>query len=400
MEAPRDRGIGVRIREVRTWRRQSLRAVAELAGISEAYLSMIERGRRSADGRQLVEAIADALQVAPSELLGEPSPLVDPVSREAHAGIEDIGIALAHNRLGQPYLEQPRSWPEVQADLRRFLGQLVPDCDYQAQAVLLPGLLEDLYATHAADPQHRQNSLVGLMYALQHAAALLKNLGAHGMPLLASMHMRYVADELGDPAWAGVAEWRVGQSSGGDRRRMLTVSRRAAEALDGDPDPRSRQVVGMLHLNAALASASVGRADDARTHLGEARDLVEATNGHDFADMHFGLPNWSVWRVAVGVELGEGPAVAEVAQQVQAPELPAAERRGMFYGDWARGMAQDKTTRDHAVVLLRQAEQAAPQRVRTNPYLRDTVADLMRRTRGHAARDVRGIAYRMGLAVA
>lgn len=394
------RTIGTRVREIRTWRGLSLRVLAELAGMSEGYLSRVERGERSINRRSLLEAIANALQVAPSELLSEPFPAVDPVSREAHAAIEEIGTVLAHNRLGHPFREQARPWPELQAELQRFLGELVPACNYVQQALILPALLEDLYVTHASDPAHRRDSLIGLMYALQHGAALLKNLGAHGMPYLAALHMRYAADELDEPAWAGAAAWRVGQSSGGDRSRMITVSIRAADQIQAETDHRARQTYGMLHLNAALASAALNCHDDALAHLAEAREMVRATDGTpDFLDMHFNATNWAVWRVAVGVEMGEGPRVEEYARTVDVSALPAAERRGMFYGDLARGLAQDRSKRDRAVMLLRTAEKAAPQRIRTNPYIRETVLDLVRQAKRDAVgRELRGMAYRMGIA--
>lgn len=395
------RTIGTRIREIRTWRGKSLRVVAELAGVSAGYLSRVERGQRAVDKRSLVEAIADALHVAPSELLAEAGPGRDPIGQQAHAAIEEIGIVLAHNRLGHPYAEQARPWPEVQVDLQRFVGMLVPACDYVSQAAMLPDLIEDLFAAHATDSTHRRDALIGLMLTLQHTAALLKNLGAHGMPHLAAMHMRYVADELGEPAWKGAAEWRVGQSSGGDRVRMLAVSLRAAEQLQAETGPGARQAYGMLHLNAALATAALRRPDDARAHLAEAADTLTATEGAslDFADMHFNRANWTTWRVAVGVELGEGPGVAEHARGVDVSMLAAAERRGMFYGDLGRGLAQDRTTRDRAVVMLRAAEDAAPQRIRTNPYIRETVVDLVRQARRDATgRELRGLAYRMGIA--
>jgi transcriptional regulator with XRE-family HTH domain len=38
--------IGRRIREIRTWRKLSIKELAELAGFSESYLSRIERGDR------------------------------------------------------------------------------------------------------------------------------------------------------------------------------------------------------------------------------------------------------------------------------------------------------------------------------------------------------------------
>ncbi|WP_134045924.1 helix-turn-helix domain-containing protein [Amycolatopsis arida] len=395
--------IGRRVREIRAWREMSLAEVAGLAGITAAYLSMIERGQRSVTKKQTVHALADALRVAPSELLADPVPHADPVTSDAHGHIEHIGIVLAHNRLGAPYREHARPWPEIQADLDTLLRDLVPACDYVAQAAMLPDLIEDLYAAHAMDSGHRREALIGLMYVLQHGAALLKNLGAHGMPYLAAMHMRYVAEELGEPAWIGAADWRVGQSSAGDRQRMLTVSLRAADALSGQTAPEARQVYGMLHLNAALASATLGKPDDALAHLAEANEMVAATAGFDgdFVDMHFGETNWGIWRVAVGVELGEGPKLTEHARSVDVSAIPAAERRGMFYGDLARGLAQDRSRRDDAIEMLRRAEDEAPQRIRSNPYVRETVADLLRQARREAgSRELRGLAWRLGLAPA
>ncbi|HEV7830407.1 MAG TPA: helix-turn-helix transcriptional regulator, partial [Pseudonocardiaceae bacterium] len=40
------RSIGGRIREIRVWRGRTLKATAELAGVTESYLSRIERNER------------------------------------------------------------------------------------------------------------------------------------------------------------------------------------------------------------------------------------------------------------------------------------------------------------------------------------------------------------------
>jgi hypothetical protein len=154
-----------------------------------------------------------------------------------------------------------------------------------------------------------------------------------------------------------------------------------------------------LHLNAALASAALRKPADAHAHLAEAREMVRATAGvPNFANLCFGPANWTTWRVSIGVELGEGPKVAEYARGLNVAELAVAERRGMACGDLARGLAQDRTTRDRAVVMLRRAEQYAPQRIRANPYMRELVIDLMRRARRDAVgRELRGLAHRMGI---
>lgn len=89
-----DRTIGRRLGEVRAWRGLSLRAAAELAGFSASYLSMIERGLRPVDKRSTLEALANALRVAPSELTGTPYPPTDTASSEAHAAISALRRAL------------------------------------------------------------------------------------------------------------------------------------------------------------------------------------------------------------------------------------------------------------------------------------------------------------------
>ena len=82
--------IGRRIREIRVWRGMTQRAVAELAGVSEGYLSRIEGGKRPVDRRSLLEAIAAALRVAPSELAEQafPPAAADSVTGEAQASSE------------------------------------------------------------------------------------------------------------------------------------------------------------------------------------------------------------------------------------------------------------------------------------------------------------------------
>src|SRR4051812_35263730 len=62
-----DVDVGERLRTLRSLRRLTLREVAERAGLSESFLSQVERGRASASIAPL-RRIADALGVAISDL--------------------------------------------------------------------------------------------------------------------------------------------------------------------------------------------------------------------------------------------------------------------------------------------------------------------------------------------
>jgi hypothetical protein len=71
----------------------------------------------------------------------------------------------------------------------------------------------------------------------------------------------------------------------------------------------------------------------------------------------------------------------------------------MFWADLGRGMAQERSMQDEAVEALLRAEQLAPQRIRTNPFVRETIGDLLRRRaqRDSVGRELRGMAWRMGV---
>jgi transcriptional regulator with XRE-family HTH domain len=79
--------LGRRLREVRSWRQLSVRAVAELSGISYSYLAKIERGAKPVNSRQVLEALAQTLRVSPAELTGRPYAPVDPIGSEAQASL-------------------------------------------------------------------------------------------------------------------------------------------------------------------------------------------------------------------------------------------------------------------------------------------------------------------------
>ncbi len=99
------------------------------------------------------------------------------------------------------------------------------------------------------------------------------------------------------------------------------------------------------------------------------------------------------------MELGEPGRVVELARDVDVAAIPSAGRQAAFYGDMGRGLATIRGREAQAVEALHRAEVLAPQRIRTSPFVRETVSDLMRRARRDAiGRELRGMAYRMGLA--
>src|SRR3954454_13121061 len=107
--------VGERLRDIRRLRRATLRTIADRAGVSESFLSQVERGRASASIASL-QRIAGALGVAVADLFepgGPPKPRV--IRREERP-------TLAFGILGRNHLLTPRPLQHLEV----FVGDFGP----------------------------------------------------------------------------------------------------------------------------------------------------------------------------------------------------------------------------------------------------------------------------------
>lgn len=108
--------VGARLRAIRHLRRATLKAVADRAGLSESFLSQVERGRASASVSSL-QRIAAALGVSVADLFEpngtRPRPRV--LRRESRP-------VLALGNLGRKFLLTPRPLENLEV----FVGELDP----------------------------------------------------------------------------------------------------------------------------------------------------------------------------------------------------------------------------------------------------------------------------------
>ncbi len=395
--------VGRRIREVRAWRGLSLRATAELSGITHGYLAQLERGEKPVKNRQLLEALARTLRVSPVEFLADAyGPPVEPAT-ETFTVMAELADLLGGWWVGEVPDAPSRPLAEVLADLRRFheaRNSPGPKAagDYPTQISTLSRLIRDLLAA-AADPAHERRALAPLLTAYHVAGSIAMRLRIPGMPSLAVDRMQQVADLLDDPVWQAVAAWGRAQFlSGTNRTRQYELAVAAADTAPAER-PETR---GMANLTAAMAAAAQGDADLAETHLTEAAAIAELVDPDvspwPAGVMQFGRTNVGIFRVTVGVELGHGARVAEAAEGVQ-PETISRGRQASFWLDYGRGLLTERAKHDEGLTALLKAEQLAPQQVHTNVFAREAVADLLRSCRRDASgREVRGLAWRMGLA--
>ena len=108
--------VGERLRAIRHLRRATLKAVAERAGLSESFLSQIERGKANASIGSLTQ-IAAALGVHVADLFEPHSSRAEP--RVLRRGSRPV---LAFGNLGRKYLLTPRPLEHLEV----FAAELEP----------------------------------------------------------------------------------------------------------------------------------------------------------------------------------------------------------------------------------------------------------------------------------
>jgi transcriptional regulator with XRE-family HTH domain len=398
--------VGARLRTLRRWRGMTQAELAGLAGLSPSFLSMVEHGTRMLDRRSHIAAVASALRVSETDLVGGPHLSEDRVQSDPHMGIPPLRVALQTNTLTSSAVDRARPVSELhqivfgQLDPMRYRG------DYKGMSELLPDVLDELHY-HVAQPSDeavQRLALEALVEARAIAAVLAKGLAYVDLAHYAGQRSRDAAAFLDDPVQKGKADfmWLLTLPHAGSWDRNLIAAEKCASELEPHArDPLGKQVLGMIALTASMSAAAVQRGDRAAHWLDEASRLAaQVPDEPAVAWQAFSAANVSIWRVAIGVERGEsGGGVLEMARDVNLDlfEGRPSRRAGLML-DVGRGLAREQRTRADAVGWLRRAENTAPQLVRNNAAARETVAYLLNRASAAAGgRELRGMAARMGV---
>ena len=396
MDADDDaRTIGQRVRRIRKSRRKSLVVVAGLTGISTASLSRIENGLRALDSRSEIVALANALQVAPSELTRMPEGAPLPVNGDNSAATIRIRQALeaviASETNGQAQTtEQLSARMHVMQDLRQR-------CAYREMGATLPDLIADLHTS--IDTGHDDARLL-------HLAVLLHVLGTQtylhtmrapdDLRLVAVSLANDAAKRLDDPVSLGVAAFGFSGEllSSGSFSLADRIVRQAGVTPGVDAE-----LAGMLALSISLTAAADKRPADAEAALDYAADLAGRTGEGNRFSFSFGPTNVTLWRISVAVEAKDYERAVALAETVTPQRITALSRRAGYWIDYGRALARVRRWDDAVAALLR-AEKISPEWVQRHPFVRDVLAELLARSRRDAVGvELRRMAYRAGLPV-
>lgn len=349
------------MRQIRYARRKSQAVVAGLAGISTGHLSRIESGERALDRRSLIVGLANALEVAPSELTSLPVP--GPSDGGTDAAVMAVRLALiaaSRNRLhGEPVPLDvlQRSVQQIRETRRR--------CGFGAVGEQLPGLIRDIHTTIAAGRDVK--ALVELAVVVHvHVTLWLRDSGA-------SVDLRWqtaalaqdLAERLGDDTSLGVAAY-------GSANALLASG--AFDLADAELDsltlpPTTSDtagMIGMVTMTRSLIAAADKRPGDVAALMQTAKELAtefgEPDNDRDRLGFGFGPTNVGLWEMALALEAGEPDRAASGAQTIQPERHPFKTRQSAYWMDYGRALARLPRRGDDAVLALRKAEQLFPVR--------------------------------------
>ncbi|MGH3814178.1 MAG: helix-turn-helix domain-containing protein, partial [Pseudonocardiaceae bacterium] len=203
MDAEEARTIGARLRQIRDSRQKALRVIAGLAGISKSRLSQLERGERALDSRSEIVALANALQIAPSELTSLPVP--GPGDGGTDAAVEAVRQALMavnHNQPGGQVVA-------VETLRARVMAMLDARCRCDRQAVAaeaLPGLIRDVHTTRGAGRDVAELLDLTVLLHTQGTSAWLRVVGAPlDLRSQAATLAQQAAQDRDEPSAMGIA---------------------------------------------------------------------------------------------------------------------------------------------------------------------------------------------------
>ncbi|MEV6478286.1 helix-turn-helix transcriptional regulator [Streptomyces sp. NPDC051657] len=373
--------IGRRIAACRRARRLTQTALAEASHVSYAMVRAIERGvRRPSD--EVLEAVADALEVDPSRLR------TDHVGteRRVHQALPALSEAIAGYdvTLGAP----TRSPGELAEGIRTAVDWRLA-AQYGRIAPVIPALLGDaIRYVHTAPGAEHSDAARMLVSAARTADAVAYKHGAHDLSARLIELMRWAADRAADPLAQATASYVRAETFFAARAHAVGLVA-MEQAIDSAPPPDRRTSAaarGALHMRAAVIAGRAQDAAAADTHLAHARQLSEQVGREGiYLGTAFGPESVRVHDVSVAVSLG--PDHADRALRAAAEWAPSvglpAERRSGFYIELAR--AQDWAGRQaEAFTSLRMARAAAPQHTRGHPWTREVARDLRRFHRSDA----------------
>ncbi len=387
MQSDGDSGIGDRVARLRHRRKLTQEQLAEKSGLSADTVRKLEQGQRQTARLTTLNALARALDVEPSVLVGQPTTFEAREDGDSPSvlALRQAVSPVSHLLGEEPDPETPPTIGQLRASLRST-ERIRREGRMGEIGALLPQLIRDARtAVHAYDGPERAAAWSVLAESYQVAATTLAALGKEDAGFTALERSLHAVGHADDPhletvgistlAWIFTKQGRLADAEG--------VALAHAEEIE--PSFRSRPLDlalwGILLLRAATAAVRRERegaveellsmAGAAAARIGRDR-LVYATP--------FGPANLGVAKVNFLVEMEKGGQALREARAVRGVGSLPPTWTARFHVDRALAHMDEKND-EAAVRALLAAEQAAPEWMRYHATARRVAADLRNRER-------------------
>jgi DNA-binding XRE family transcriptional regulator len=392
--------IGERLRFYRQAQGKTQAVVAGLAGVTEDYLSQIERGLKTPT-IALLHRFSKILGVRVSELLGESSVEHSEAAIPAGSAVQRALMAYGGTQRhdGPVDLAELRgrvesAWNVWQGRPRRFT---------EASSVL-PALITDVHtaqrvlAQEPGEERREADRIAADLYFL--LRTFTKRIGRTDLSLLVADRAVTAAQAADDPVRIAAAKWNLGHIllAQGEPDAAEEVAIHAAEQLGHhEPGAGTVAMTGALWLVSAVAAVRNGDSWTARDRVrGKAWPAARAAGEGNVMWTVFGPVNVALHAMSLEMETGEAAEALRLADDIDVSALPSLERRTTFALEVARCYEQRRD--DPGVLLhLMNAEASGPEDLRYNPLARELVQGLLKRARPTYAAQVRALAERIDL---
>ncbi len=395
-----DRELGSRIAYWRERRGVTQKLLADRIGRSKSWIEKVEAGTRSASRLPILMVICKELRIDLPVLIGrEPA-------RDTRECINDIQVEAIRAALERYDAIRNQVPAEYSADPSRLRSQVAyiwsafELADYHVISRTLPDLLLDAQRCHVALDNAETQRILAEVYQI--TASTLRKLGEYELAWLAGDRGVALAERTGDPVLAALTGFRVAIALTSLGRADAAFNLNFSYASRLEPGLRTeadRSVYGHILLQAAMAAASGGNAVGVRDMINEAGAVAQHVNDQaNHYRLAFGPTNVGLHHVAALVNLGEGGLAVEVAAGLDEAGIGMLrrERRATYLIDIARGYSQ-WGKRDEALGKLLEAEALAPREVNCRPVARNTIANLIERSRGKVPAALQGLVERSGV---
>lgn len=395
--------IGARLAKLREYRDLTQEQLAERAGVHVDVIRKLEQGVRQSARLSTYQALASALDIELSRLLGQPS--MTQQLPDAGGGllalrnaIQDIG-ALP----GVPFGDDGE--PPALDALTAATGNaqsLYQDGQFTDLVGMLPGLVVDLRAAARETVDgHRHEQVWGMTAAIHILAAdLAAQLGHTDLAYMAVERALHASQRASDPLREALAVSTLSLvllRQGRWAQAHDVAVRKAAEIEPrfSSTDREQLAMYGLLLLSGAVPASRAKREGPATELLKQAQAAATLSGTLRVCGTSFGPSSVGMQAATVQLSLGHPDEALEKAADVRLSDLPWAISRARHRLDVAAARYQLRDT-EGALSELLDIETEQPEWMRHQVLATQTVRELLEDERRRNA-PLRGLATRLGV---